>query len=128
MTAPADWLTDKRPPLPHRVYLPLYQEAVTASKQLLGDLEAREATAVLYEVGELQRLLDLTVPAMPAIVDEVTWPDHKPVEDGTVPEWPRVSRRSVWRWVGDNLNAKRLVAGGASGLVLAITALGSWLQ
>lgn len=114
MTAPADWLTDARPPLPHRVYLPLYQEALAASKRLLGDLEAREATAVLYRVEELTAVL------------EPAWPTEEP-DAPTVQIAVKPPRWSL-RWFRENLTAKRVAAGGASGLVLAITALGSWLQ
>lgn len=114
MTAPADWLTDARPPLPHRVYLPLYQEALAASKQLLGDLEAREATAVLYRVEELTAVLE---PAWPT--DE---PDAPSVQIAVNP--PRWSLRGIRK----RMTLPRILAGGASGLVLAITALGSWLQ
>lgn len=115
MTAPADWLTDARPPLPHRVYLPLYQEALAASKQLLGDLEAREATAVLYEVRELQRLLE----------PEPVWPTEEPdaptVQIAVKP--PRWSLRGIRK----RMTLPRILAGGASGLVLLAGFLG-WVQ
>lgn len=117
MTAPADWLTDARPPLPHRVYLPLYQEALAASKQLLGDLEAREATAVLYRVEELRQLLEPE--------PEPAWPTEEP-DAPTIQIAVKPPRWSL-RWFRENLTAKRIAAGGASGLVLAITALG-WFQ
>lgn len=114
MTAPADWLTGERPPLPRREQTPLYDQALAAAGVLLADREARESTAVLYRVEELDRVL------------EPTWPAVEPSEDGTVPALPRVARLGSWGWVRRNLNVKRLVAGGASGLVLAVTALAWW--
>lgn len=115
MTAPADWLTGERPPLPFRERTPLYDQAKTAAAQLLRDLGERERTAVLYRVEDLTRVL------------EPTWPAVDPSEDGTVPAMPRVKpRRWSRRWLRENLTWKRQVVGGMSGLVLVVAALGRW--
>lgn len=82
----------------------------------MGDMEERERTATLYRVEDLTRAL------------EPTWPAVDPSEDGTVPEMPRVEvvKPGSWRWIKRNLTWRRQVAGGMSGLVLAVAALGRW--
>ena len=109
MTPPADWLSE-RPRLPRREQTPLYEQALTAAAQIREDLEARESTAVLYRVEELQRVLD------------PVWPS---VDPDTV-EFRR-PRRTFGRWLRDNWNVKRGLAGGASAVVFLATALGRWL-
>ena len=110
MTAPADWLSGERPPLPRRETTPLYAQAVAAAALILADLEARESTAVLFRVNELERVL------------EPTWPTVEPEEDGTVPGLPRVqAQRWSLSWFKARLTWKRQVAGGMSGLVLLAT-------
>jgi hypothetical protein len=121
VTAPADWLTE-RPPLPRRELTPLYEQALAAAKQILADVEARESTAVLYRVEELERVL------------EPTWPAVEPVEDGTVPGMPHVTVESAvkpprWsrQWWVENLSFSRVVWAGSSAVVLLVTGLG-WIQ
>jgi len=115
VTAPAEWLSGERPPLPRREKTPLYEQALAAAALITADREARESTAVLYRVEALERVL------------EPEWPAEPPVEDGTVPSMPRVEvRRFSWRWVRVRLTWPRRVAGGLSALVLFATALGRW--
>ncbi len=118
MIAATGWLdvTTDRPPLPRREKTPLYEQAVAAAALIQADREARESTAVLYRVEELNRVLD------------PKWPVVEPVNDGTVPSMPRfVARRFSWRWCKARLTWHRQVAGGMSGLVLLATLLG-WVN
>lgn len=134
MTAPADWLTD-RPELPSRREMaaqiaavnrgdwppspeptPLLSEVLADVRRKMQDREEQDRTAVLYRVEELRQLLE----------PEPAWPTEEP-DAPTVQIVVKPPRWSL-RWFRENLTAKRIAAGGASGLVLAITALGSWLQ
>lgn len=108
MTAPTEWLSGERPPLPRR------------EKTVIFDAEFADrfnsATAELP-----------------------VWPAAEPVEGGVPPVWPRGAepptvefapvrpRRSMKRWLLDNLTVKRIAAGGLSAVVFVVTGAGWFL-
>jgi len=111
VTAPADWVTGERPPLPRREKTPLYDQAWAAAQLILADVEARESTAVLYRVEELTRVLE---PEWPVVDQDTVGMAVKP-------------RRFSRQWWAENLSFSRVVWGGSSAVVLLVTGLG-WIQ
>ena len=114
MTAPADWLTGPRPPLPFRERTPLYDQAKTAAAQLLRDLGERERTAVLYRVEELTAVLD-------------SWPVVSGVLPAELVEQAVKPRRWSRKWWRENWTAARIAGAGASVLVFAAIGAG-WFR
>lgn len=135
MTAPADWLTD-RPELPSRREMadqiaavnrgdwppspeptPLLSEVLADVRRKMQDREEQDRTAVLYRVEELRELLEPE--------PEPAWPTEEP-DAPTVQIAVKPQRWSL-RGIRKRMTLPRILAGGASGLVLLAGFLG-WVQ
>ena len=107
MSAPVDWLTGERPPLPHRERTPLFDQ-----------VEAEVRTAWPSFDQDSQPSMPIQPPRRGEPTEVIPVVEEPTVQFRPLSRWGRLRRKLTWQ---------RQIAGGLSGLVLLATAWG-WIQ